>query len=87
MAERTTKYMIGGFLMLGIASPAHASDFSGVIPILMGIFLGGLALFCLAALGLTRILPGAKNKWLIWGIMMASFFVVVVRPLLGFSFW
>jgi hypothetical protein len=87
MADRTTKYIIGGFLTLGIASPAHASDFSGLIPMLIGIFLGGLAIFCLIAWGLTRILPGAKNKWLIWGITIASFFVVVVRPLLGFSFW
>jgi hypothetical protein len=75
---------VSGMILLGFAAPAYASDFSGLIPILIGAFLLGLALTCAIAWVITLFIPDVKLKWLVRGLAVAGYLGFIFLSLFGF---
>jgi hypothetical protein len=75
---------VSGIILLGFSAPAYASDFSGMIPILIGVFLLGLAFTCAIAWVITLFIPDVKIKWVVRGLAVAGYLGFIFLSLFGF---
>lgn len=74
------------FGLAALASPAQASDFSGLIYYIAGAFLIGLAIVCAIAWGITHFIDDTSIKWIIRGLAVVGYLLFAFAALFGLGF-
>lgn len=72
--------------LFAVATPAQASDFSGMIYYIAGAFFIGLAVVCAIAWGITYFVEDRSIKWIVRSLAIGGYLLFAYLALFGLGF-